>query len=147
MKKLWISFVAVIVISFSVLGWVGSRIYQTQPPIPLAGIVATDGKVMIPAGSIERGQNIWQSIGGMELGSFWGHGSYVAPDWTADWLHRESVFLLNAWAKKDFSKAYEALPTEQQAQLQSRLQTLMRHNQFDPVSGTIVVDPLRVMAF
>jgi nitric oxide reductase subunit B len=32
----------------------------------------------------------------MEIGSIWGHGSYVAPDWTADWLHREAY--LGGWA-------------------------------------------------
>ena len=26
----------------------------------------------------------WQSAGGMQLGSIWGHGGYVAPDWSAD---------------------------------------------------------------
>jgi len=26
----------------------------------------------------------------MQLGSIWGHGAYQAPDWTADWLHREA---------------------------------------------------------
>ena len=39
----------------------------------------------------------------MEVGSIWGHGSYVAPDWTADWLHRESIFILDHWANADFS--------------------------------------------
>ena len=38
-----------------------------------------------------RGRQVWQSIGGQQLGSIWGHGSYVAPDWTADWLHREAT--------------------------------------------------------
>jgi nitric oxide reductase subunit B len=40
---------------------------------------------------IEDGQNIWQTIGGMQQGSIWGHGSYLAPDWSADWLHREAL--------------------------------------------------------
>ena len=48
-----------------------------------------------------RGQNVWQSMGGMEVGSIWGHGSYVAPDWTADWLHRECVFILDDWARSE----------------------------------------------
>lgn len=39
--------------------------------------------------SILDGQTAWQSVGGMQLGSIWGHGAYQAPDWTADWLHRE----------------------------------------------------------
>ena len=96
MKRLWLAFGIVILASFSVLGWVGTRIYQEAPPIP-DQVVATDGKVVIPSGDIGKGQNVWQAMGGMEVGSIWGHGSYVAPDWSADWLHRECVFILNNW--------------------------------------------------
>lgn len=48
---------------------------------------------------IKDGQNVWQSIGGHEVGSVWGHGAYVAPDWSADFLHRELVFILDRWAQ------------------------------------------------
>ena len=94
MRRLWFGFAGVIVVSFAVLGWIGVRIYQEKPPIPRE-VVASDGAVVVPADDIEAGQNVWQSMGGMELGSIWGHGSYVAPDWTADWLHREAVFVLD----------------------------------------------------
>ena len=58
-------------------------------------------------------------MGGMEVGSVWGHGSYVAPDWTADWLHREAVFILDRWASGDFGRRVTTSSTrEQQAQLQ-----------------------------
>jgi hypothetical protein len=30
------------------------------------------------------------AAGGQQVGSVWNHGSYVAPDWSADWLHREA---------------------------------------------------------
>jgi nitric oxide reductase subunit B len=48
---------------------------------------------------IKEGQNVWQSMGEQEVGSVWGHGAYVSPDWTADWLHRECVWILNTWAQ------------------------------------------------
>lgn len=89
MKRFWLTFAAVIVLSFAVLGWTGFRIYQEAPPVP-ARVVATDGRQLIGPEDIFDGQNVWQSMGGMEVGSIWGHGSYVAPDWTADWLHREA---------------------------------------------------------
>jgi nitric oxide reductase subunit B len=113
MKKLWISFAVVLVVSFSVLGWIGTRIYQEMPPIP-SGVVSTDGSIVVPDGDIGRGQNVWQSMGGMEIGSIWGHGSYVAPDWTADWLHREATFVLESWAGAEYSKPYEQLRAEDQ---------------------------------
>src|SRR3954464_6904362 len=101
MKKLWIAFALVMVLSFAVLGWIGTRIYQEKPPIP-AQVVSTSGQVLFADGEIERGQNVWQSMGGMEVGSIWGHGSYVAPDWTADWLHRELVFVLDTWSRQEY---------------------------------------------
>src|SRR5215471_5801647 len=121
MRKLWVTGAVVVAASFAVLGWIGSRIYQEMPPIP-DRVITADGRDVIPSGEIALGQNVWQSLGGMELGSIWGHGSYVAPDWTADWLHRELSFVLDDWSKAEFGREYEALGTEDQARLRGRLQ-------------------------
>lgn len=146
MKRLWIAFVLVMTLSFLVLGWIGTRIYQEMPPLP-DKFVTTDGAVLIGEGEIQKGQNVWQSLGGMEVGSVWGHGSYVAPDWTADWLHREAVFILDHWAKAEFGADYAHLDGEHQAQLQSRLAKIMRTNTYDPATRTVTLDPIRAEAF
>ena len=147
MKRLWIALAAVMVFSFGVLGWIGSRIYQEMPPLP-DRVVSTDGTVVIAEGVIGRGQNVWQTMGGMQVGSVWGHGSYLAPDWTADWLHGEAVFMLDEWAKAEFSGAtYDTLPFEDQARLRGRLEITMRTNTFDPATRTITIDPMRARAF
>jgi len=146
MKALWIYFTLVMVLSFAVLGWIGTRIYQEAPPIPTR-VVTTEGQVLIDEGQITAGQNVWQSMGGMEVGSVWGHGSYVAPDWTADWLHREAVFILDHWANREFGAQYEELTAEPQAQLRARLTDIMRTNTYDAEDGTVTVHPLRAAAF
>jgi nitric oxide reductase subunit B len=146
MKKYWIGFTAVMVVSFSVLSWVGVRIYQQAPPV-VDQVVSWDGTVVIPPGDIEAGQNVWQAFGGMELGSIWGHGSYVAPDWSADWLHREAVFILNEWSQKEFGKRYDDASSEQQAQLKARLQDVMRKNTYDGLANTITIEQVRARAF
>jgi nitric oxide reductase subunit B len=86
-------------------------------------------------------------MGGMEVGSIWGHGSYVAPDWTADWLHRESMFILDAWARAGGGSDYASLDGERQASLRERLTARLRANTYDPGRRTIVVDPVRAQAF
>jgi len=134
------------VVSFLILGWIGTRIYQEAPPIA-AKVVTTDGAVVIDDGEIAAGQNVWQSMGGMEVGSVWGHGSYVAPDWTADWLHREAIFILDRWANADFGADFEQLDEEHQAQLSGRLTMLMRANTYDPATDTITIAPIRADAF
>src|SRR5678815_1031267 len=97
MRRFWIGLIAVLAVSFGVLGFVGSRIYQLAPPIP-DRVVSRDGAVVFEPGQVAAGQDVWRSFGGMELGSIWGHGAYVAPDWTADWLHRELVEVLDDWS-------------------------------------------------
>ena len=88
-----------------------------------------------------------QSIGGMQLGSVWGHGGYVAPDWTADWQHRELVAILDAWARSAFGAGrYAALNEEQQSSLRGRLRPMMRRNTFDPHTGTITISEERAQA-
>jgi len=139
-------FGVVLVLSFAVLGWIGTRIYQEAPPIAET-VVTTDGQIIIHAGDIQAGQNVWQSMGGMQVGSVWGHGSYVAPDWTADWLHREAVFILDHWAKDEFGSNYDALDAEKQAQLVGRLTAKIRANTYDPATRAVVIDPVRAAAF
>jgi nitric oxide reductase subunit B len=146
MKRYWIGFAFVMVASFAVLGWVGTRIYQQAPPIA-SQVLTPDGSVIITGDDIMKGQNVWQAMGGMETGSVWGHGSYVAPDWTADWLHREAVFILDAWAYQATGKAYSTLSPEQQAPFKAQLQSMMRKNTYDAGTGVITVDPIRAKAF
>jgi nitric oxide reductase subunit B len=143
-RRLWVAFASVVVLSFAVLGWTGIRIYQQAPPVPDRVLVSGGGELIGP-GEILLGQNVWQSIGGMEIGSVWGHGSYVAPDWTADWLHREALFILDAWAGRP--GAYASLPTDRQAALGDRLQRLLRTNTYDAASGAITIDQVRADAF
>jgi nitric oxide reductase subunit B len=146
MKRLWLLFGFVLVSSFAVLGWIGTRIYQEAPPL-VDQVVTTDGQVVIDQGEISAGQNVWQALGGMEVGSIWGHGSYVAPDWTADWLHREAVFILDRWSQAEFEVDYASLDGERQAQLSGRLTKLMRTDTFDPSTGAVTIDPIRAEAF
>ncbi|WP_440591877.1 nitric-oxide reductase large subunit [Schlesneria sp.] len=146
MKRLWTAFILVMVLSFLVLGWIGTRIYQEMPPIP-SKVTTTEGRLLIDEGEIQAGQGVWQSLGGMEVGSVWGHGSYVAPDWTADWLHREAVFILDHWATADFGALFADLDSEKQAQLQGRLAKIIRTNTYDPSTQTILIDPVRAEAF
>jgi nitric oxide reductase subunit B len=137
-KKLWIALGLVLTVSFAVLGGVGVKVLHNAPPIPTQ-VMTADGRVLFDGEAIRDGQNAWQSIGGQEVGAIWGHGSYVAPDWTADWLHRESTYILNRWAQSAGAANYDGLSLEQQAALRARLQHTLRTNTWDAASGRITV--------
>lgn len=144
-NKLWIGFGCIVAASFAVLGFFGREIYRQAPPIP--DQVATEyGQVIFTGQSIRDGQNVWQSTGGQELGSVWGHGAYVAPDWTADWLHREASALSYLLSQAEFQRPFDALSDEEQAVIKVRLQRELRTNTYDPATKSLRVSELRAQA-
>jgi nitric oxide reductase subunit B len=145
-RKLWIAFTAVIIVSFGILGYYGREIYRQAPPVP-ARIATPDGTTLFSGQQIKDGQNIWQSLGGQEVGSIWGHGAYVAPDWSADYLHREALYMLDHWARQEGAAGYSALDRERQAALSARLKGELRKNTHDPATGDLILSPLRAEAF
>src|SRR3546814_248044 len=87
-RKLWVGLATLLVLSFGVLLRMGGEIHRKAPPMP-EQVVSHSGQVLYTRADIERGRVVWQSMGGMQLGSIWGHGALVAPDWSADWMHRQ----------------------------------------------------------
>lgn len=145
-KKLWIAFALVVGISFAVLLYYGNQIYQQAPPVP-EQVTNEEGELLFTGQDIKDGQNIWQSIGGQEVGSVWGHGAYVAPDWTADYLHREAQYLLNRWSQEEQGKTFEQLTEVEQAAMERRLQEFLRKNSYNEATSTLVIHSQRYDAF
>ena len=138
-RKLWVGLAALLIASFAVLLWVGSEVHRQAPPLP-ERVVAEDGRVIFTRQDIETGRQVWQSIGGQQLGSIWGHGGYVAPDWGADWLHREAEAILDGWATREAGvPGYKQLDAPTQAAYATRVQALMRPNTYDATTGTITL--------
>ena len=144
-KRLWILLGAVLMSTLLMLGWFGRELYRQVPPIPLAVRTPT-GETLMTKTDILQGQQAWQSMGGQQVGSIWGHGAYQAPDWSADWLHREASTLQDLSSMKYHQQNYDALPPYQQAEIHQRVQDEMRTNTFDPQTRVVTVSRLRAKA-
>ena len=144
-RRYWVALAIVLVGSFAVLGSVGRKMISQAPPLP--DVYTADGQLLFTGSQITDGQNVWQSIGGQEIGTVWGHGAYVAPDWTADWLHRESLLLLDRWAQRDGAADFASASLDQQAALKARLIREMRRNTYDAASNRIIVSEDVAAAF
>ncbi|MDX1456683.1 MAG: cbb3-type cytochrome c oxidase subunit I, partial [Marinobacter sp.] len=144
-RRLWFILIAVLALTFAMLGYFGAEVYRAAPPIP-DRVVSEQGNLLMTEDSILDGQTAWQSVGGMQLGSIWGHGAYQAPDWTADWLHRELTAWLELAARDTYGQAYHDLTGAQQNQLQYELKQAYRTNSYDPDAGELVLSDRRVEA-
>jgi len=144
-SKLWRGLAIVFILSFGALGWLGREIYLAAPPIPRE-VRNAGGEVLFTGEQIRSGQQAWFKAGGQQLGTVWGHGSYVAPDWSADWLHREATALQDIAATRDFGLAYAELGDAQRAVVDLRVKKAMRANTYDSSSSVISLSNERTRA-
>ncbi|MGN7725913.1 nitric-oxide reductase large subunit [Luteimonas sp. 22616] len=144
-RRLWLGLGALLIASFGIMLWLGKDIYQTAPPMP-EQVVTQSGQVVYSRADIETGRHVWQSIGGQQNGSIWGHGALIAPDWSAEWLHREVMALLELRARAEYGMAYDALDASEQAKLQAEIRPEIRRNSYDPDTGSIVISDERAQA-
>jgi nitric oxide reductase subunit B len=143
-RNLWIGFGLVMFFSFAVLLYYGREIYREAPPVP-ERVITSSGTVLFTGQDIKDGQNIWQSLGGQEIGTVWGHGAYLAPDWSADWLHKEASFMLDRMAMDRQGLRFKDLSEENKAFLKVLLQKELRNNNVDE-RGVLTISGIRAEA-
>jgi nitric oxide reductase subunit B len=129
-KKLWTGLISLLILTFGVLLWLGTDLFRTAPPIP-EKVISESGQIIYTKADIQKGQQAWQSMGGHELGSIWGHGALIAPDWSADWLHKEVVAVLDARAQRQFNKDFASLGEGDKAKLSADLKPNYRKNTYE----------------
>ena len=144
-RRLWIGLGLLLAVAFAILLAMGRELYLKAPPMP-ERVVSASGQALYTRGDIELGRRVWQSIGGQQLGSIWGHGALVAPDWSADWLHREALALVEIWSQRDYGSAYARLAATQREVLNVRLREELRRNQYRSEDGTLLVSADRAQA-
>ncbi|WP_427914714.1 nitric-oxide reductase large subunit [Ramlibacter sp. MMS24-I3-19] len=142
--SLWRWLGLVFVLSFGALGYLGWQIYLSAPPIPTS-VVTTSGQVLFTGEQVQHGQQVWLSSGGQQQGSVWDHGAYVAPDWSADWLHREAE-ALQVLRGKAYASDPASLTAAEKGAVAAALKEEMRRNTYDPQTGQVTVSDLRAQA-
>jgi len=143
-RKLWQWLAVVFVLSFAALGYLGREIYLAAPPIPT--VKSADGTVLFTKEQVQDGQRAWLAAGGQQLGTVWGHGSYVAPDWSADWLRREALALREIVARRLYQADFAKLAAHQQASVDAIVKAEMRTNTYDAATNTVTIGVERAKA-
>ena len=142
-----------LVIAFGVLLFGGYLIKKDKPPIPETAILE-DGTVLFTGEDVHNGQKYYFSRGGQHIGTIWGHGSYLAPDWSADYIHRMGLYIaarhngMTPGQAAGFSqKDLESLDNVKQAELSALVQQDMKPNRYNPATGELVLTRFQAEAF
>ncbi|MBV5261290.1 nitric-oxide reductase large subunit [Synechococcus moorigangaii CMS01] len=135
----WLTLICIV--TFSVLIGAGAAIYKNAPPIPVT-VISPQQEVIFTKENIQQGQETYLARGGQHIGSIWSHGSYLAPDWTADVLHRWGLATAGMIYDGDanFDQAdWEALSDSDQALLQVEVQHQFKANCYDAETGALAL--------
>src|SRR5512133_298997 len=134
-SKGWIqAAVLVVLVGFFVLGLLAYRTYQAQPPVP-ARVVDPNGNLLFTGQDISHGQQVFLHNGLMEYGSVFGHGAYLGPDYTADYLRRSSNLVRASFGGADSDRAGQKTIEE------------MRVNRYDAATHTLTFSAPQAAAF
>jgi len=134
-SKGWIQAVALVMLfGFFVLGLLAYRTYTDEPPVP-ARVVDANGNLLFTGEDIAAGQEIFLKNGLMEYGSIFGHGAYLGPDFTADYLHRAA----------EMAMAYYGGPASDAARQQTM--TDFKTNRYDAATGVLTFSAAEADAF
>ncbi len=134
-SKAWIqAAVLVVLVGFFVLGLLAYRTYMEQPPVP-GRVVDANGDVLFTGEDISRGQQVFLHNGLMEYGSVFGHGAYLGPDYTADYLRRSSDLVRASFGGADSDRAVQRTIEE------------MRANRYDEGADTLTFSAAQALAF
>lgn len=142
-----------LVLAFGVLIFGGYLIKKEKPPIP--EVVKTEtGEVVFTGKDVIDGQKYYFSRGGQHIGTIWGHGSYLAPDWSADYLHRMGLFIAARYNDLDLAQAasfsqqdFESLDQVTRANLSALVQQEVKTNRFNPDNQTLIYTQNQADAF
>ena len=131
----WIQAVAIVMLfGFTVMGMLAYQTYTGEPPIP-ARVTDSSGHVLFTRGDILAGQGVFLRNGLMEYGSIFGHGAYLGPDFTADYLHRAALSVMEFYGgeSSDHAKAQTVAD--------------FKKNRFDSSGDALIYTPAQIHAY
>ncbi|HEY6784354.1 MAG TPA: hypothetical protein VI159_05350, partial [Gemmatimonadales bacterium] len=130
----------VMIFGFSVLSVVTVLTYTNAPPIPRQ-VIDSAGRVLYTGVEIENGQEVFLKHALMEHGTLWGHGAYLGPDYTAEYLHREVGVARELRARSKFGQSFAELSAGNQAEVAEGVRTELKKNAYDEMTGTLTFSP------
>ena len=108
------------IIGFSVLIGMTVSAYQVAPPIP-EKVVSADGTTIFTGADISSGQEVFLKYGLMENGTVWGHGAYLGPDFSAEYLHTLGLEASAAASGQLYNKTPDALTPAEKAGVEAQV--------------------------
>jgi len=140
------SVILVLAFGFTVLIWISVRAYKDAPPIP-EKVIGTAGETIFTSHDILAGQQIFLKYGLMENGTIWGHGAYLGPDFSAEFLHTLAIDANEMLAKQTYNRGFTELSPVEQTSVNAEIRQLLKQNRYDPQTSTLTYSSPEVYSY
>ena len=140
------SAILVLVLGFAVLIWVATKSYTNAPPIP-EKVGDSAGGVIFTGEDILAGQQIFLKYGLMENGTIWGHGAYLGPDFSAEYLHTLAMDASDILAKQNYNRSLPELTPAEKGAVNAEVQQSLKQNRYDPKTKALIFTPPEVASY
>ncbi|MGE5347373.1 MAG: nitric-oxide reductase large subunit [Acidithiobacillales bacterium] len=134
------------VTGFAILSVVTWQTYRNAPPIP-EKVVDGAGATLFAKADIQRGQEVFFKYGLMEHGTLWGHGAYLGPDYSAEYLHRLAEITRDTLAGERFGVPFSLLAEQAAAGIAAETRRVLKENRYDPATSTLRFTPGEARSF
>ena len=128
--------IIVLIVGFSILIWMTARAYVNAPPIP-GKMVDPAGQTVFTGDDILGGQQVFLKYALMENGTLWGHGAYLGPDFSADYLHALTLDVADAIARQRYQRGLAELDEAERAAVNAEVQHVLKQNRYDSQTDTL----------
>jgi len=131
--------IIILLLEFAVLIWVttGSLYRNLKPPIP-EKVLDNSGSVVFTKTDIENGQQVFLKKALMSNGSIWGHGAYMGPDFSAQYLHNLALEVRNYIALEKYNSNFSELVPDQKETLVGLTRNFLSNNRYNPESHNLL---------
>jgi nitric oxide reductase subunit B len=136
----------VMIFGFSILSIVTVKTYSNAPPVP-SRVIDQAGATLFDKAEIERGQEVFFKYGLMEHGTLWGHGAYLGPDYSAEYLHRLAEITRDTLAQSRYGRTSAALAPPESSAIAEETCRSLKENRYDARSGDLVFSPGEAASF
>jgi nitric oxide reductase subunit B len=140
------SVIIVLVLGFTVLIWIALRSYSDAPPIP-EKVVSSTGETIFTRNDILEGQQVFLKYGLMENGSIWGHGAYLGPDFSAEYLHTLAMDVGSMIARQNYHRSYQDIAPAERAAVDVEVELSLKQNRYDPRSRMLTFTSAEVLSY
>lgn len=129
--------IMIMIFGFTVLIFLAVRTHKDAPPIP-GKVIGPSGQTIFTREDILAGQAVFLKYALMENGTIWGHGAYLGPDFSAEYLRALALDAAELIAMRLYNRSLDSLTEAERGSVSAEVRRLLKENRYDAARDQLI---------